>query len=285
VIVPFTSRPYYAAHLAPIVARLPAGGDVALVAGYPDLCKVRKQFKRIVLAQHGAGQSYSIPHPHYPGGSDNDAVGLFLAPNEHAADRWRRAYPNAAVEVVGCARLDDLPARGPGPITVAIGFHWNCFTFPETRSTFAWYRNALREVAESFNVIGHGHPRARDLPRKYRGLGIEYVETFDEVCERADVYVCDNSSTLFEFAATGRNVVVLNAPWYRTSQHHGLRFWDAADVGPQVWQPDMLVGAIQRALSSPPAVVEARERALDIVYTHRTGGADRAAEAIRAWAA
>jgi hypothetical protein len=47
----------------------------------------------------------------------------------------------------------------------------------------------------------------------------------------------------------------------------------------------MLVGAIQRALSSPPAVVEARERALDIVYTHRTGGADRAAEAIRAWAA
>jgi hypothetical protein len=60
------------------------------------------------------------------------------------------------------------------------------------------------------------------------------VASLREVQRRAAVYVCDNSSSMYEFAATGRPVVVLDLPegrikgiGYRRNINHGLRFWDA----------------------------------------------------------
>ena len=266
---------------------------MTLVASYTDLRTARLGQGRIVLAQHGAGQSYggdprSTRNPAYPGGDDNDAVGLFLVPNEHAAARWRARYPDAAVAVVGSPRLDTLPHRqidptSPHPI-VAVSFHWDARTSPEASSAFAWYRRILAPLAQRYKVIGHGHPRRSDLARVYRTLGIEYVRDFDEVCRRADVYVCDNSSTLFEFASTGRPVVVLNAPWYRKDVYHGLRFWDAADVGVNVDDPAATLPAVECALADREEQRERRERALSIVYTYRRAAARRAAEAIREWA-
>lgn len=284
------SRPHYAAHLAPITNLLSPDLDVALVASYHDLCAARRAgHRRIVLAQHGAGQSYggdrrSTHNPAYPGGADNAAAGLFLVPNDHAAARWRAAYPRASVAVVGSPRLDVLPAResGPGPV-IATAFHWECRVCPEARSALAWHRPGLRRVAGQFTTIGHGHPRRRDLDALYAGLGVERVADFDEVCRRADVFVCDNSSALFEFAATGRPVVILNAPHYRREVRHGLRFWDAATVGVQVDNPADLPAAIERALELRPEDVAAREHALGLVYAYRSGAAERAARAIEEW--
>jgi hypothetical protein len=273
--------PHYEAHLKPVHDLL-GDTDVTLVASYGDLVEAQRQkARRIVLMQHGIGQSYSDQNPHYPGGKGNDAVGLFLAPNEHAAGRWRAAYPRARVEVVGSPRLDDLPRRQPGPQTVAVSFHWDAYHHPESRSAFDYYRSALPELAKRFTVIGHGHPRRRDMARKWGLLGIEFVPDFDDVCRRADVYVADNTSTLYEFAATGRNVVVLNAPFYRREINHGLRFWDAAHVGINVHHPDQLALAVDYALTTSD--VASREDALDIVYAYRSGGAARAVRAIREW--
>ena len=108
---------------------------------------------------------------------------------------------------------------------------------------------------------------------------------FADVCRRADVYITDNSSTLFEFAATGRPVVVLNAPEFRRNVNHGLRFWEAATVGVQVDHPRDLVAAVASALEDPEPSQNAREAALAIVYTYRSGGASRAAAALSDWAA
>lgn len=279
------SQRHYADHLAPIAALLPAGGDVALVASHSDLVAARrKRYRRFVLAQHGAGQSYSSDHCCYPGGRDHADVGLFLTPNEHSADRWRRAYPQTPVAAVGCPKLDTLPERrfGPGPV-VAVAFHFDLYLTPETQSALTWYRPALRELARTFTVIGTGHPRRRDLARIYGKLGIEFVPDFAEVCRRADVLAFDNTSVGYEFAATGRPVVVMDAPWYRPDAAHGLRFWEAADVGVRVSVPDALTPAIARALELRVDDVGRREIALDIAYSHRTGAAERAAEAIREW--
>lgn len=286
------SRPHYGAHLAPILAALgdPARvPDSVLVASHRDLVDARRDralngMPR-VLAQHGIGQSYGLAYPAYPGGQDNDDVGLFLVPNGHAAGRWARAYPRARVRVVGSPILDDLPRRVYGARTVAVSFHWPGRFIPEAGSAFWDFRDAVAALpaADGFRVLGHGHPLARALPTWFGKQRIEFVPAFADVCRRADVYVCDNSSTLYEFASTGRPVVVLDARAYRREADHGLRFWAAADVGVRVDDPAGLADAVALALDDPAPVRRRREQALATVYAAPSGGAQAAAHAIWDW--
>ena len=122
------------------------------------------------------------------------------------------------------------------------------------------------------------HPRLFPaIEKRYRHAGIEPVADFLDVCRRADVYICDNSSTLFAFAATGRPVVVLNPPWYRRDIDHGLRFWEAASVGVNCDDLADLPACIDEALRDTEAQKRQREAALDLVYAYRSGASQRAA--------
>lgn len=272
-------------------------GPACLVASYGDIKVARRLgYRRFAFLEHGIGQSYTPVgrkgHGSYAGGVDRDDCGLFLVPNEYAAEHWRRAYPGARVEVVGSPRLDDLPARGPGdgPV-VAVSFHWPAYVHPYAGNAYGDFHRSLRALAERFRVIGHAHPKG-DWPdrmaRFYRRAGIEFVRDFDEVCRRADVYVCDNSSTIFEFASTGRPVVLMNARNWTRKVSLGLRFWDAAHVGRNVdaagderVTTSSLLRAVEGALANDDAAM--RDHALSVVYAHRTGAAERAAAAIREW--
>lgn len=316
----YASEPHFLDHLAPIVRAMGQkrilvgrglldharrrglvatadGGDPSrpvVVASNTDTKRMRKLGRtRIAFIEHGIGQSYAgDPHAAsigaYAGGKDRGDLGLFMVPNEHAASRFRATYPGNRTVIVGSPKLDEAPAYEPGPKpVVAVSFHWDCSVVPETRSSRKEYWGAIQALARTHTVIGHGHPRAFLMDRLdtyYRRAGIEVVTDFAEVLRRASVYVCDNSSSLYEFAATGRPVVVLNASWYRKQVHHGLRFWDAADVGIQVDRAEDFAAAIETALKDPPKRQAARERALDIVYAYRSGGAVRAAGAITEWA-
>jgi hypothetical protein len=271
-------------------------GPPLLVASYGDVKVGRRLgYGPFVFIEHGAGQTYNGDRDRsrisgsYSGGIDRDDNELVLVPNEHAAAAWRRAYPAAHVEIVGSPRLETLQARqpGPGPV-VAISFHWDApmGLGAEAGSAIGDYAPVLPELATRLTMIGHAHPKGdwpKRMERIYARAGIEFVAEFDEVCRRADVYVCDNSSTLFEFAATGRPVVVLNSSRYRKHVHHGLRFWEAADVGIQVDEPPLLAAAIVEALADAPQHRESREHALSIVYAFRTGASERAASAIARW--
>ena len=106
------------------------------------------------------------------------------------------------------------------------------------------------------------------MERLYRKAGIPFVAAFEDVCRQADLFIADNTSCLFEFAATGRPVVVLNSKYYRRNVNHGLRYWDAADVGIQVDRPEDLVAAVAEALVDAPARQAARDAALDLVCAH-----------------
>jgi hypothetical protein len=266
-----------------------------LVASAGELRRVREAGRsHVALLEHGIGMSYGgdpdwAHRSSYPGGRGRDAD-LFLHPNETSAARDRAAYPDARVEVVGCPKLDTLPARepGPGPV-IAVAFHWDGAE-PELRWAWPRFRHAVVRLASRFTVIGHGHPRAMaDLAPWYRRAGIEVVPDFRDVCRRADLLIFDNSSVGFEFASTGRPVVVLEPYHYRRDVHHGLRFWDAVPglvCHDRAGVPDAvsLTAVVERALGDPPEAREARERALELVYVQRTGAAERAARVLVEWA-
>jgi hypothetical protein len=266
-----------------------------LVASVGDLKRAHDAGRtHVALIEHGIGMSYGgdpgwAHRSSYPGGRGRDAD-LFLHPNETSAARDRTAYPEVRVEVVGCPKLDTLPARepGPGPV-VAVAFHWDG-AIPELRWAWPRFRHAVVRLAARYTVIGHGHPRAMaDLAPWYRRAGIEVVPDFRDVCRRADLLVFDNSSVGFEFAATGRPVVVLEPYHYRRGVQHGLRFWDAIPglvCQDRAGVPDAvsLAMVVERALEDPPEAQKARERSLELVYAHRSGAAERAAAVLLDWA-
>lgn len=270
-------------------------GMPALIASIGDAKLGRRLgYGPFAFLEHGAGQTYgndSAAHSSYAGGPDRQDHELVLVPNEYAAGHWRKSYPGIQAEIVGCPKLDDLPRRepGPGPV-VALSFHW-----PAPISISGYAGNALAEFLPALaplaaaypgRVIGHSHPKGdwpERMKRHYARAGIPYVAEFEDVCRMADVYVCDNSSTIFEFAATGRPVVLLNARYWKRPYGPGLRFWDAAHVGINVDRPQDLIAAVEQALIDTPDQQQDREEALQIVYGLRSGGAALAARAVSGW--
>lgn len=284
------TQPQYEAHLEPIreavggrfQTRLEAsyGTGLLVVASQRDLFVGRRP---AVFVEHGAGQTYSDSNPGYAGGDHRENVRLFLCPNETVAARNQARYPDARVAVVGCPKLDAWAGRRPAGTEVAVAFHWPCAVAPEAGSAWDHYYGALRGLSARFGrVLGHGHPRWIDaLTGPYTAALVTPVRDFEEVLERASVLAVDNSSVGWEAMALGIPVVWLNAPAYRRDVEHGLRFWEWADSGVQVDEPEDLVAGIERALADPPEIRRRRAEAVAHVYGDVDGkAAHRAAQAI-----
>lgn len=289
----FASESHYAAHVRPVFEALtdrgsfwdkhPHGDGPVIVAGYRDLLAVAN--RPVVFMEHGAGQTYGKGHSSFAGGRNHESVVLFLCPAERVVAKWREAYPHTRAVAVGCPKLDPWHSGKfkPHGSAVAISFHWESQTCPETRSAFPFYEAVLPALPKAFGeVLGHAHPRMFDrVAPVYERAGIEPVRNFDEVLDRAGVYICDNSSTIYEFASTDRPVVVLNAPWYRRTANHGLRFWEMSDVGLRCETPSELLATVALAQIDPVQIKNRRHEIVAQVYEACDGhAAERAAAAI-----
>lgn len=284
----YASQRHYFDHIAPIWNalpdrgvfhhRAPKPGGTIIVASRDDLRRV-KHHQRIVFVEHGAGQTYldNRTPGGYAGGPERGDVDLFICPNEKVADLNRRAYPQAKSVNTGSPRVEFLASRRRSPRhsppAVAYSWHWNCHVSPEAKGAWEWYRNDLQVDR---HTLGHGHPRIwGQLSKWWQTLGVEPVESFTELVDRCDVYVCDNSSTIYEAAALDIPVVLMNAPWYRKDVHHGLRFWEHLP-GPQVENSAQIPSAIRES----PDWGEERRRVTEAVYGQVNGSIGRAVEAI-----
>lgn len=260
-------------------------GQVALVCSYYDMVRAREAGMDVVIMEHGIGQTYlgAAKDQSYIGGSDRDDCLAVLVPNERGAAIHRRAYPSVPVFVVGCPKLD-LWLDRPHKNYVAISFHWaGMKEVPESTNALDYYAHMLPTLDRKFKMLGHAHPRGRvPVMDAIVSCGIPFEREFERVVDKAELYVCDNSSTIYEFAALDRPVVVLNAPHFRKGVPHGGRFWEWADVGIQVDRPDMLVQAISIALADPPEVAQRRRAIVKEVYGDTLGHASTlVAEAIQ----
>jgi len=265
----------------------PPGSGPVVVSAYSDLERVATRPRPLILMEHGCGLSFPQHHAGYAGGEGLRAqVGLFIAPNEITAAKTGQTYPYAPQVVAGTPKLDRwhrAPGKAPDdPPTVAISFHWESRICPEAGNAWAAMKSGIPALAAAFpGLIGHGHPKiVAHLRPAYEAMGIAVEEDFEEVLRRADIYICDASSTLYEFASLDRPVVVMNSPAFRRQIHYGVRFWLYADVGVECNRAEDLVGAVRRAIEDPPDQQFRRRAASAALYPNAGHAAEVAAEGI-----
>lgn len=272
----------------------------AVAASVGDLARATKQRKMVFFMEHGAGQTYNVRNRSYAGGPDRENVCLFLSPGPHVTAANKNWYPQTPDIPIGVPKLDhwhtqmktNIEGKKSVP-TVCISFHWDCQVCPETRSGFYHFKKAVLAAKEAsganselgakeFKLIGHSHPRIRKIVKPFfESNGIEFLENFEDVLDQADVYVCDNSSTIFEFASIGKPVVLLNPPMYRKHVNHGLRFWKYAAIGPNAHDSASMLEAIRECLFDSREAFKYRSDLIKEIYYYTDGNAsERAAEAI-----
>lgn len=284
------TMPHYAAHLRPLWDGLPAeargrwygqtddpeGGNVILVGAWRDLHWIGRRYRRLALVEHGIGQQYSdaADHPAYPGGN-REPYDLLLAPGAHVLD------PAARETVcIGPVTIEPLLGRAPSRVRAAVSFHWDGGNVsPEAGTAFWEYLPELPAAAAAVGgLMVHAHPRIQDdVFEQLEGRpGIEIVPDFATVAAEASVYAVDNSSTLFEFAALDRPVVVINGSHMRRDVRHGKRFWEWADIGRHVNRPGELGFALHAALRGEDPHDDRRRAIVADVYQGNTHAGVRA---------
>ncbi len=234
----------------------PGTASVWVTASARDFAETRKLKGAHVVMEHGVGlQWYSAPHLARFARAD-----VIAAPNDYIASRYRTYDSRLRVEVVGTPKMDGLlkvPHESDGR-TVAVSFHWTGMR--SGRTVPREFRDELQRLNEHTTVLGHAHPRFFDLAAKfYTGLGIEAVADFNEVVRRADVYACDHSSTIYEWTALDRPVVLMSRRGVVPGSS-GLRYIDHADVGPTA-TPDTLTEVALMSLGGDAEHAEQRRAA------------------------
>lgn len=241
-----------------------------VVSAWGAVLKWRNTRRKIVLLNHGSGQTYLTDHPSYSGGNRRGWVSAYLEPGPHSANALRKVGTKEPIFEIGCAKLDkwhSAPAKAANEKPkVVFSAHWDCKVVPETRTSWWEFGDAMLALKDHYDVSAHAHPTFREVIRlASEQAGIEFIENFHDVLDVADLYISDNSSSLFEFASTGRPVVCVNASFYRKDVNHGLRFWDAVP-GIQCDRPGDLAAKVSEALQDGPDVRSAREAAVLSTY-------------------
>lgn len=252
---------------------------LTLVASYSDYKAAQGP---VIYMEHGIGNTYSDTNPHYAGGWPRDRVVLFLNQHHISYNKNHDAHPHIPGVVVGTPKMDNLPTKETNDKIVCISFHWDCHVCPETRSSFPHFKNVLPRLAKSkdFKLVMHGHPMEAEKFKAFaEEHNIPYIEKFEDVLKIADIYIIDNSSTLYEFAATGRPVIVLNSPHYRKNVRHGIRFW-AYIPGVQVDDPMRLEQTIVELCGGRDAFKDMRYRITHALYPYKGEATQRAVTAI-----
>jgi CDP-glycerol glycerophosphotransferase (TagB/SpsB family) len=113
---------------------------------------------------------------------------------------------------------------------------------------------------------------------------VRFTEKVQDVLAESDLVVADNTSVLFEAAAAGWPVVVLDSSRFRRSANHGLRFWDWADVGWRTSNPDNLVRSVEWAWDDPGEWADVTAAMRAAVFPHWGEATSRAVAAITEWA-
>jgi len=240
-----------------------------VVVGTPKMDRWANPVGEVVMSQKIIAAAAAYPEP-------------YAGPFGRAALAWSHKVSQNYVPATA-TEIRMLMTQRPRPV-VAISWHWDGHRVcPEAGNAWKYFKRGIPALCGRYHVLGHGHPKIMDfLAKEYEalGCGIEIVRDFEEVLERADVYVNDASSTLYEFSCTGKPVVVCNAPWFRRNVDYGIRFWRWSDVGVECNEPGELLDAVALALEDRPEQQAKRRKAVADLYPYLGRSAEVAAAAL-----
>lgn len=227
--------PHLRRHLQPVIDELvnrgcevrEGSGDLTLTAARYDAQRVAGP---VVLVEHGAGQTYQIDGAVVDAGSSNKSlqplgnVVLYVGPNQALCDLYRAWLPTAKM-VVASPIIEWMRAQSRAPEKVAFAVHWAsplASSVPEAGTSWPESADILKALKPD---IAHCHPRIagrflRDL--NHRQIDTPYVADWDQIWPQLRLLVVDNSSILWEAAAVGIDVAVINPRGW--AGRHGLRF-------------------------------------------------------------
>jgi len=214
-------------------------------------------------------------------------LAMFPVPNQHTLNKCMPELTSKPHPIVGVPKLDRWAGEFkqahvmPAKPTIAIAFHHGDKNSRpgETGSAWEHYTSILPELAKRYKLILHAHPIMDfELLKFYneKMAQVEFVPDFQEVMRRADIYINDCSSTLYEFCVTGKPVIILNAPWFDKKSNWGIRFWEYTDIGLQVNEPEYLLSAIEDAVQHPDAFQKERWRTINDLFPFLGESANRA---------
>lgn len=232
--------PHLLRHLQPIIVELRSRGvEVAEGKGDITLTAARYDVQQVhgptVLVEHGAGQTYLINGQPVDAGSTGKVsdihshVVLYVGPNRRACQIMREWLPNALL-IVASPLVEWMRQQPRNPSTVVFATHWPsplAASVPDAGTSWPESAYILKALKPD---IAHCHPRMvgrflRDL--HHHQIDTLYVDVWDQIWPTARLLVVDNSSILWEAAAVGVDVAVIQ-PSHWTGRH-GLRFGVEAD--------------------------------------------------------
>lgn len=262
----------------------PRKGIVKTLTEAPARAVMTASFANWRVCRRAKRPAPSIPHG--PGGPGQSCVTWQRVADQvellFVASEWGKGGLEGlpVVALGGQPKVDRWLGYRPNnshPV-VALSFRWR-----EKASAFRHYRREFSKLVKAatrrgWELLGHGHPLAFEKRFRpfYQQQRIRRTADFDKVLARADVYCVDCSSSTFEFAATGRPVVLMDCPLYDgctfaprfTHGHVGLHSRDVPT----------LIEAIATALKDPPEVRAARQAAVAEIFGPMDGkSAERAA--------
>lgn len=268
------------------------GHNPILTAAYGDAIRAVDFDNRrpVILMEHGIGLTFGKA-TYADGIGQRDRLSAFLMPNRVTAGKIAPELQHIPHPIIGVPKLDGwkdrfIPSQQITHMpTVAIAFHHGDKQSRPGVVGSAWehYAEILPLLAERYQMIGHGHPLSKSpLASLYKQAGIPIVEDFEEVMNKADIYINDASSTAYEFLLTGKPVILLNAPWFDRKTNYGIRFWEYANVGLSVDDPGVLIQMIDKTIANPAGLLQYRQKAVRDLFPNLGNATETAVQEISA---
>lgn len=270
----------------------PKGNDPILTCASGDMQTSwnSNRKRQHILMEHGVGLVFPGNQSYAGSRGIRVRAALTLAPNKAVYQLTKNAIPNMPQEIIGTPYLDKwagiskLKRTMPTKPIVCISFHWpGGAVAPEAGNALDDFLPVLSELSkqENFSIIGHAHPRHIDnMTKIFKEHGIPTIRYFKDVMKLAHLYVCDASSTIYEFLVTGWPVLIMNSKKFRKNVNFGVRFWDYTDVGKQVDEPNQLIPSINWTLENPYTHYKERQDAIRALYPNLGHSARSAYDAI-----